>query len=369
MLTLLCARRTGIKVYENISNLQNDMQSHITNTDRSFEKQSSISQQLDEAARTQSNSFTAQANTLREVRRLAEPIHDNHIATITKLDELGSTLASMRMSEGYMHSTRTFQAPSTDVLRRLLRAELKRVVKPIVEGYLDSYKSSHDEQLEGIQRNLDQIVLDLGRSQQEEVTMKHNEGSQGSTKIIDDFDMQDDDSLPFESTSENIDLVSGGAGPGALSHSSVAGSWSQSWSQRWIFRWRIGVLVVTVSTSYLRPRFRRRTCQAFKTLEPSSARYSYRVKIEFQPASRFLVTRGISVICESRQDQRGYYQISPMISTFATIPRNAKAFRCIEEDDISGLRYLFGARLAAPTDRNPDSFSLLHVSTIQVCSQ
>ncbi len=338
----------------------------MTNTDRSLEKQSSISQQLDEAARTQSNSFTELTNTLKEIRMLAEPIHDNHTVTISKLDELVSTLASMRMSEGHLHSTSTFQVPSADVFRRLLRAELRSVVTPIVEEYLDTHKSSHDSQLEGIRRNLNQIVLDLGRSQQEEATMKRNEGFQGSTKRSDEFDAQDDNSLPFESTVENIDLVSGGAGPGALSHSSVAGSWSQSWSQRWIFRWRIGVLVVTVSTSHLRPRFHRRTCQAFKTFEHSSARYSYRVTIDFQPAPGLLVTRGISVIYESRQDQRGYYQISPMISTFAVIPSDAEAFRCIERHDISGLQYLFGARLAAPTDRDADSFSLLHVSKFQV---
>ena len=366
VLTLLCARRTGIKIYEKISNLRDDMQSHMTNTDRSFEQQSSISQQLDEAARTHSSSFTTQTNTLKEIRMLAEPIHDNYITTITKLDELGSTLASMRMSEGYLHSTCTFQTPSTDVLRRLLRAELRRVVKPTVEEYLDSYKSSQNAQLEGIRRNLDQIVMDLGRSQQEEATMKHNEGFPESTKSIDDFDMQDDDSLPFESTIENIDLFASTARPGTLSHNSVPESWSQLSSQTWIFRWRIGVLIVTVSTSHLKPRFRRRTCQAFKTFKSSSARYSYRVKIEFQPASRLLVTRAISVICESRQDQRGCYQISPMISTFATVPRDAEAFRCVEKDDISGLRYLFEARLAAPTDRDADSFSLLHVSTFQV---
>ena len=280
MLTLLCARRTGIKVYENISNLQDDMQSHITNTDRSFEKQSSISQQLDEAARSQSSSFTAQTNTLKAIRMLAEPILDNHNKTVTKLDELGSTLASMRMSEGYLHSTRTFQAPSTDVLRRLLRAELRRVVKPTLEGYLDSYKSSHDAQLEGIRKNLDQIVLDLGRSQQEEATMKHNESCQGSSKSIDEFDMQDDGSLPLEFTNEDMDHVSGGIGPGALSYSPFADSWSRSWRRTWIFRWRIGVLVVTVSTSYLRPRFPRRECQAYKISKPSSARCSYRVVLD-----------------------------------------------------------------------------------------
>ena len=68
------------------------------------------------------------------------------------------------------------------------------------------------------------------------------------------------------------------------------------------------------------------------------------------------------MVCESRQDRRGYYQICPMISGFAVVPKDSDAFKCATKRDITGLQQLFAAGLAAPTDRDIDAGSLLHVS-------
>ena len=146
----------------------------------------------------------------------------------------------------------------------------------------------------------------------------------------------------------------------------MVGSWSRSWSRSWIFRWRIGVLTVTISAHQSRPRLRPRNCRAFKIMKPSSARYTYRVSLGFRPAPSLRVRRGLSLVCESQQDQRGYYQICPMISTFAIVPSDSEVFSCVVHGDIPGLQYLFEARLAAPTDRNTDGYSLLHVSAFRM---
>lgn len=367
VLTSLCARRIGIRIYENVSNIRGDIQQfHMSTGNRLLETQSAISQQLEEVARVESNSLTEQMNTLNEIRMLAEPISGNHTMTINSVDNLSSILASMRMGDGHLQSNRAFQAPTTDILRKVLRAELRRVVMPTVEGYLDSYKSSHDVQLEGIRRNLDQIVQDLGRSSQEETRTNPSERSHASAMSSDGIEAQEARFLPVKSKTESTCHNCGAVGPGTLSDNAVVESWSLSQTRSWIFRWGIGVLMVKVSTFHPRSRHGRRVCQAFKTFDSSWARYSYHVLIDFQPASSLLVSRGISMKCESRQDQRGYYQICPMISTFAIVPKDAKVFLLIKENDITGLQGLFEARLAAPTDRNKDGISLLHVSAFQV---
>ena len=221
-------------------------------------------------------------------------------------------------------------------------------------------------QLEGIRRNLDQIILDIGRSSQDQDVSNHIKGSQESITDTEKCDTQDDDLLPRETTIGNMDLSCSGVSLEAQSNRGVVGSWSRSWSRSWIFRWRIGVLFVTVSAIQSRSRLQRRSYQAFKIMKPSSARHTYRVSLEFQPASSLWVRRGISMVCKSQQDQRGYYQICPMISTFAIISNDAEVFRCVVKADIPGLQYLFQARLAAPTDRNKDSMSLLHVSAFRM---
>lgn len=363
VLTSLCARRIGIRVYENVSNIRDDIQqSHMSTANRLLETQSAISQQLEAVARVESNSLTEQVNTLNEIRMLVEPIPGNHTMSMNKVDNLISILASMRMGDGQLQSSRALQAPTTDILRRVVRAELKRVVMPTVEGYLDSYKSSHDAQLEGIRRNLDQIVQDLGRSSQEEAMTNHTDSPHASAISLDEIEAQDARFLPLKSKTENMDDSFGAVGMQSLSDDSLVDSWNRSWTRSWVFSWRIGVLIVTVSTSHPRSRYRRNVCLAFKTFEPLSATHSYRMSINFQPAPSLLFTRGISMKCESRQDQRGYYQMCPMMTTFAIIPNDAEAFILIDAHDITGLQALFEARLAAPTDRNKDGISLLHVS-------
>ena len=328
--------------------------------------QSSIKQCLDEVARVGSDNLTAQTSTLNEIRMLAENVPSNHKTTMDKLDHLGSILASVRIGKPHLRSTTTLGASTPNTFMKILRAELQRVVKPTVEEYLDSYKSNHEVQLEGIRRNLDQIILDLGRSSQDQDVSNHIKGSQESNKNAEKCDTQDDDFLPRETTVGNTDHICSGVGLEALSDRDAVGSWNRSWSKSWIFRWPIGLLIVTVSASQSRSRLRRSSCQAFKIMKPSSARHNYRVSLDFQPAPSLWIKRGLSMVCKSQQDQRGYYQICPMISTFATVPYDAEAISCVARADIPGLQYLFGAQLAAPTDRNPCSRSLLHVSAFRM---
>ena len=300
--------------------------------DRLQQTHSSIYQRLDEVAGVNSDNLTVQTSTLNGIRTLAENIRHYHETTVNKLDQL--LLASIRMDEAYLRSTTTLEASTPDTLRRIIRAELQRVVKPMVEECLDSYKSNHEVQLEGIRRNLDQIILDLGRSSQDENASNHIKSSRESIADAEKCDTQDDNLLTLESTIGNLDLACDGVGLGTQSGKAMAGTWSRSWSRSWVFRWRIGVLIVTVSAHQSRSRLRRRNCEAFKIMEPSSARYAYRVAIGFQPAPSLLVRRGINMVCESQQDQRGYYQICPTIATFAIISSDSKVFSCVIAGDI-----------------------------------
>ena len=124
----LRGRRNGIKIYEKVSDVRDRMQ----------QTQSSIHQCLDEVARVESDNLTAQTSTLNEIRMLAETVPDNHKATMDKLDQLGSILASTSMGEAHLRSTTTVDASTPNAFMKILRAELQRVVKPTVEEYLDS---------------------------------------------------------------------------------------------------------------------------------------------------------------------------------------------------------------------------------------
>lgn len=127
------------------------------------------------------------------------------------------------------------------------------------------------------------------------------------------------------------------------------------WSRNWSFSWPVGVLTVYISASQSKSPAEVR---AFT----GSIRYSYSVSIYFRPALSRVLARGISFKYKSQQDQRGFYQRCPMLTTFAVVPDDAEVFKCVLNSDIEGLKALFRAGLAAPTDRNKSLCSLLHVS-------
>ena len=55
-------------------------------------------------------------------------------------------------------------------------------------------------------------------------------------------------------------------------------------------------------------------------------------------------------------------RISPHITTFTVVPFGSSIIRCIEENDLEGVRKLFAERQASPLDVDPRGVSLLQVS-------
>ena len=284
---------------------------------------------------------------------------DSHATIMNKLNHL---LTVMKGNEGHLQTNTLLQAALGDKILRMLRAELRRVVLPSVEEHLNAYKSSHNTQLEGIRRDLDQIVSALGHSSVVELAAKKNKGNQEPAAGLQDSDFRDDDFSHQRPPNDNMIQLSQVFGRANLNDDHVVQPWSHSWRRTWIFRWRIGVLVVHITASYCQSPVRQQEFQAFKHCRAPMTRYSYHVSINFQPAPSHIIARGIFIRCKSQQDQRGFYEISPRLATFAIVPRDAEVFECVAIRDLAGLRVLFETGRAAPTDRTDDSCSLLHVS-------
>ena len=278
------------------------------------------------------------------------------------MNKLNHLLNVMKGNEEHLRTNTLLQATSGDNIIRMVRAELRRVIIPSVEDYLNAYKSSHNTQLEGIRRDLDQIVSALGHLSVVELAAKKNKGNQESATGLQDSEFRNDVFFHQKPPTENMNQLPRVLRGANLNDDHVVHSWSHSWRQTWIFRWRIGVLKVHITASYCQSPVRQQEFQAFKHCRAPTTRYSYHVSIDFQPAPSLHLARGILIRCKSQQDQRGSYEISPMLATFAIVPDDAEAFKCVKNRDLAGLRVLFETGLAAPTDRTESSYSLLHVS-------
>ena len=138
------------------------------------------------------------------------------------------------------------------------------------------------------------------------------------------------------------------------------GLYYQRWSCSWKFHWRIGTLRVTISTTVTK----RRESPDYRVGGFVSPQKSYQVTVQFIPAQSLIQLRGLELSIANRQDQRGYYQICPLLSTFAVVPYDAEVFRFVYENNIDGIQDLFQRRLAAPSDRDKDGTTLLMVSSL-----
>ena len=309
-------------------------------------------------AQIQSSNSAEHTAALDGMETRLKPLSDSNALVMDRLDHILRRLARAQIDQRALKSDTTFHAVSTDVMTRIVRAELRRVIPPLVEEYLDPYKSNQLAQLEGIRKDLDQVVLDLGHMSKKEAAC-NNETDQKPESGLHSPELRNDTYIPrheslIEGTGRIFDVLT----TREQSNDSDGPIWTLMWRRNWSFCWPIGVLTVYISASRCRLPVEFRAFTDYN----ESTRHSYSVSVDFRPALRTILARGISIKYKSQQDQRGFYERCPMLSTFAIVPHDAKAFRCVQHHDNEALKALFAAGLAAPTDRKDNMTSLLHVS-------
>lgn len=352
-------RRTEVKLYEEILNVRNDLQQLDASTASHAEgARSSLSQQVDNIARIQSSNSVEHTTALGLIGTRLKPVADSNALVMDKLDQMLRLLATKQVDERASKSHSTFQTASIELVTRIVQAELRRFVPPVVEEYLDPYKSNENAQLEGIRKGLDQIVSDLGHLSAKEAACNHERDQKpgsgsNSAEFRNDAFVPRHDSL-LEGTGKMSDVLT----TREQRNDSDGPKWTLMWRRNWRFCWPVGALTVYISASRCRSPAEFRAFADYN----GSTRYSYSVSIHFQPALSTILARGISIKYKSQQDHRGFYERCPMLTTFAIVPRDAKVFRCVINGDIEALKALFAAGLAAPPDRRDNMGSLLHVS-------
>ncbi|KAL9598723.1 MAG: hypothetical protein Q9179_003815 [Wetmoreana sp. 5 TL-2023] len=204
-------QRNAIHLHEQVSSIHNHLrQIDATTSSQLDQAKSSINRQLHDIARNVSDSITAQNTTLDSIHTLIEPIPNNTATIIGKLDHLDHLLTTRKQNEGHLLTNTILQASSVDTIMRIVRAELKRVIIPISEAYLNPYNSIHNTQLDGIRRTLDQIASALGRWSADELAAKKNKDNQASTTGLHDPELRNivsDHQRPLTKTIDQLPEV------------------------------------------------------------------------------------------------------------------------------------------------------------------
>ncbi|KAI4263553.1 MAG: hypothetical protein L6R42_001308 [Xanthoria sp. 1 TBL-2021] len=288
---------------------------------------------------------------------LHEAVSTGQNTVIERLNTIGESLSQIQIRDNHLQSSTVLTAPTEDVLPRLVRAELLRVIMPTVQQCFDTFKGNRDTQLEDIRKMIDQMAQQLGSrssgNEHDNVKVKLSHGS-----------LPEIGSAPSHICQDSADLAT--PRDRATIASSISnyqnqpkGRHYQKWSYPWIFRWKIGTLRVTISTQVTK----RKISPDYRADGFLSPQKSYRVTIEFVPAQALIQLRGLNLSVANTQDQRGYYQICPFLSTFAVIPKDAEIMRFVMKNNIEGIQDLFQRGLAAPSDREEDGTTLLMVDS------
>ena len=299
---------------------------------------------LDLVTQTSTQALLAQEKTNKTFEDLPGLILAGHDTLNDKLDAIQILMAEMRLQGSQVRSSTILTAPTEDVLGRIFRAELRRVIMPTVQQCFDTYKSNPDSQLDEIKRSIDQMTQLLGSKASAHACDNGSTTFQMLPEAVHENGQTGSD-LTGIATAGSMDAT-------AFSRSDLGSQdnvrYVKQWRHSWIFRWAIGTLCVTLSTSVTK----QKRSTVFRVGNIPVSQNAYRVNIDFQPAQSLIFLRGLSMSVASPQDQRGYYQICPLLSSFAVVPWNAEVMVYARTNNVEGLQDLFARRLAAPSDRD-----------------
>ncbi|KAI4101028.1 MAG: hypothetical protein LQ339_005256 [Xanthoria mediterranea] len=278
------------------------------------------------------NTLHTDVNTLAQTSQALLPAQESVKSSLAVLHDTMSTgqytvIERLNTMSQMLQSCTVLTAPTEDVLARRFRAKLQRLIMPAVEQCFDKLKWSRDNQLEEIKKKIDEMTNQLGSrasgDQQHDVEPCH--GSLPETAIAPTDIPQD--SIDLAAPLAPVTAVLGGSNsnyqnrPRGLHH------------QKWSFT-------------------KRRESPDYRVGGFFSPQKSYQVTVQFIPAQSLIQLRGLELSIANRQDQRGYYQICPLLSTFAVVPVDAEVFRLVKDNNVEGIQNLFQKGLAAPSDRN-----------------
>ena len=270
-----------------------------------------------------------------------------------KLDSLISIFTGFQLSpEQSLSTTSAYNVGSEETLGRVFRAELRRVLIPALDQSLGSF-SGKDAVLRDVRRTDDLVS---GKMSEAVMFQKPAACEKGQTQPP----------LATLACTKSIGASKSTSSSGASTPGHTATPESdpdpfkpldQSLRRRapvklldrtWRIRCRIGYLVTRFQ------RFRRRD-------DILGHNPFFRISAMFYPPSRFMTLPGLSAYFTDEPDQRGHYQLCPLLTTFPIISSDAPVFQSITSDNVEAVRNLFVAGLASPRDQDGEGMSLLIV--------
>ncbi|KAL8795896.1 MAG: hypothetical protein Q9182_007468 [Xanthomendoza sp. 2 TL-2023] len=344
--------------YETVISLSEQTERHHLNAKNEIQADlGTLGAELQDALRTfgqQAQESLAEQGYLERILESQRLSQENHITIMDEIRAVQSSLSDISMRDDHVRTDTTIGIPKEAAVARVIRAELRRVLKPTVEQCLKTFKADTDDQSRSILKNIDELAEHFG---QDLCDTSHSYSSSASNSK---HDAAFNQKFIYHDT-EAIELLE----PGKMGYESsmvlerpngFPVRRSKHWRQSHTIKWAIGTLWVSVSSTH--------TISGVSYAGETQPQTEYRIEIEFQPAQFLITLRGLTLSLAHTQDQRGYYQVYPLLATFAIVPNDADVMMFAKKNDVAGLQYLFERRLAAPSDRDETGATPLLVAAV-----
>ena len=287
------------------------------------------------------------------IRSLEASSADSWAHIDTRLDQVSADLSRLRILNESSESEVLIRSSNSDILAKVLRAELKRALPSILEEQLGPHRIILKSQLRAITDCSDVVASGFVQSVEGHAKKDQN----GNAKCR--GDQSPDSTAPVSSKSSN-------KGSNGFENSKTSNNREHAtlvmpqtkrrtkfWNRAWTFHGVLGVLRITISC------FSGRDVSKFGNL--MAPEMDYVIQVEYRLPWRLIDSRGISISGRSQRDHRGYLQLYPMLSSFAVVPMDSPIFTSIAQDNIGPLRRVLQNREGSPTDQDEVGFTALHV--------
>jgi hypothetical protein len=304
--------------------------------------QAHVSRQLAEIIHDTKTSANNQDQLVKQVQQTYDTMGTYQSESTQKLRDI-NTAMNVANSDIKEHISATFLAvPNVDVLTKRFRSEVRSFMKTEMAPIL----SRTGQRNEAVARRLDHLVDVMSVQLGQRSTEANIFGAQ--TESIPAAEHHPDtNSTSTPHSNRRIPPTESKALTKPFLHQRQT---VNIFRQRWRYRMRIGSVAIEVQTTSRR-----------REGSPKGDT-SFAICIHFLPDQSVFSFPGLSISWATGPDERGFYQLAPMISTYPILARDHPVWNAISRGDLECVQDMLTNGEVSLRSKGIDGHNLLHVS-------
>ncbi|KAL8849088.1 MAG: hypothetical protein Q9221_005932 [Calogaya cf. arnoldii] len=161
------AQRNGIEIHSDLIGRLDQLGRRHEDTARNIREElilgnAKLHADLTSLTQTSQALSPAQESLGSRMTDLHKTVSAGQTTILDRINALGTSPSHTQIRSNHVQSSTILTVPTEDVLARVFRAELQRVIVPTVQQCFDTFKANSDPQVEEIKKTIDEMAQQLG---------------------------------------------------------------------------------------------------------------------------------------------------------------------------------------------------------------